>query len=307
MDKDYKYIKTVAENHGLTKSAELLFISVPALSKYIKNKEEELGVLLFIRSGKKFDLTYAGQKYLEYKKQVNSLKQKFEDTVLNHNQYAKKTLRIGFPLSLAKVVVTKVIRTFRQKYPNILLQIHEDKTINLNEMLKKDELDLIITLKQIDHPDDYEIYTLLTGQIALIGADTQQYSINSQFRTNFKYPWIDIDTVKKIPIIGLRRHSYYLELFKTYLLTEAGEEPNINVSLSTIEHVLLAVQSKIGWAPLPDCLVKLNGFKNLDLYSFGKQPINMQIQIICSKEINTSPATQEFIKICQNKIRKEIK
>lgn len=307
MNKDYKYIKTVADNQGLTKAAEQLFISVPALSKFIKNKENDLGVAIFIRDGKKFKLTFEGQKYLEYEKKVSLLKQSFENQILNHNQFAKKTLRIGFPLSLARVIVNKVLKVFDRRYPNTLLQIHEDKVVNLNRMLEKDQLDLIITMKDINHPDDYEVYPLVEGQVALIGANTEQYGIDAKYRPAFNYPWIDINVAKKIPIIGLRKHSYYLELFKAYLLTEANEVPSINVTLSTIEHVLLAVKQEIGWAPLPDFLVKLSGYKNLDMYSFGKEPLNAHLQIICTKETSESPATQEFIKICQDKFREEAK
>ncbi|MBP2057118.1 DNA-binding transcriptional LysR family regulator [Lactobacillus colini] len=306
MNKDYTYIKTVAENQGLTAAAEQLYVSVSALSKFIKNKETELGITLFIRDGKKFKLTYAGQKYLEYERKVYLLRQNFENEILNHNQYAKKTLRIGFPLSLAQIVVSKVIKTFKKRYPNVLLQIHEDKAVNLNQMLEKNRLDLILTLKEIDHPDDYAIYPLLDGQVALVGHNTNKYVINSKFRTNFSYPWIDIDIAKKIPIIALRKHSYYMELFKTYLLTETGKEPNVNITLSSIEHVLLAIKSDLGWAPLPDFLIWLNNFKNLDLYSWGRQPLDTHLMLICSKVASKSPAAQEFIKICSEKIWKEV-
>ena len=63
--KEQTYVCVLAECGNITKAAERLFISQPALSIYISTLEKNLGVRLFDRSGKRFTLTWAGEMYVE--------------------------------------------------------------------------------------------------------------------------------------------------------------------------------------------------------------------------------------------------
>ena len=60
-EKDYQYTLTIAKCQSFSKAAELLYISQPALSRYISALEKRLGVVLFDRSATPIQLTSAGQ------------------------------------------------------------------------------------------------------------------------------------------------------------------------------------------------------------------------------------------------------
>ena len=75
--REQKYVCTLAELGNLTRAAERLYISQPALSIYITNLEKNLGIPLFDRSGKKFTLTYAGEQYVEKAKKMLELEREF--------------------------------------------------------------------------------------------------------------------------------------------------------------------------------------------------------------------------------------
>ena len=64
-----KYIKTIAQYHSFSKAAQVLYVSQPALSRFVKKVEDELGVTLFDRDTIPLRLTLAGQRYLEYVEQ----------------------------------------------------------------------------------------------------------------------------------------------------------------------------------------------------------------------------------------------
>lgn len=308
MRKDYTYIQRIAEYGGLTKAADELFVSVPALSRFVKNKEKELGVKLFQRNGKTFQLTYAGQKYLETEEQIQTLWRNFDNSVQNHTQGLKTTLKIGFPLSLGKILISKIIPRFEKKYPRISLYAYEDKVVVLNRLLLQGKLDLIFTMKEFENKDtsNIDIFPIVSGQICLIAPERTSTVVETNYRPSFSYPWLKPKTINKLPLIGLRQHSFFREHIKKYLLTTIAQEPNIQITLSTIEHVLLAVDSNIGWTPMVDFLVYLSGLKHLKLYSFGSQPYQMNLVIACNKGITDSSANLEFINLCINKIRKEV-
>ena len=68
--RQFMYVSMAAECGSFTKAAEKLFITQPALSSYISKLEEELGVRLFDRSVTPLGLTYAGEKYLAYARDI---------------------------------------------------------------------------------------------------------------------------------------------------------------------------------------------------------------------------------------------
>ncbi|MEG2733325.1 MAG: LysR family transcriptional regulator, partial [Clostridium sp.] len=75
--KEQQYVCALAEQQNITRAAEKLFISQPALSIYIGNLEKMLGVKLFERVGKRFILTYVGEKYVEKAREMLRLEEEF--------------------------------------------------------------------------------------------------------------------------------------------------------------------------------------------------------------------------------------
>ena len=63
--KQARYICAIAREGSITAAAKKLYVSQPSLSQMLKQVEGELGVALFDRSVSPFQLTYAGEKYLQ--------------------------------------------------------------------------------------------------------------------------------------------------------------------------------------------------------------------------------------------------
>ena len=70
--RDFEYIIEIANQRSISKAAASLFVSQPALSKYVQRMEESLGVRLFQRVGKQFIPTYAGERCVEKARQILS-------------------------------------------------------------------------------------------------------------------------------------------------------------------------------------------------------------------------------------------
>ena len=62
--RDYEYIIAIAEQGSITRAATQLFITQPALTKFLKRTEDSLGLKLFNRNGNQFLLTEAGRRYV---------------------------------------------------------------------------------------------------------------------------------------------------------------------------------------------------------------------------------------------------
>ena len=127
-----------AEQLNFSNAANLLFISQPSLSYQIAELERELGVKLFYRDKRKVILTAAGEHALPIAKQMVSLYEKLEDSLIHPDQpnVQKLTLRIAISSS-AKIYrfdnLRRIIRSIRSDYPASSITVDfmtDDEVVN---------------------------------------------------------------------------------------------------------------------------------------------------------------------------------
>nr|WP_223435832.1 LysR family transcriptional regulator [Metabacillus dongyingensis] len=113
------YFQTVAQVQHITRAADLLSISQPALSRSILKLEDELGVQLFDRKGRNIYLNRYGRMFLnrveQSIKQIEIGKQEIWDEIHPDNG----TISLSFLPSLGINVVPNIISTFQKTYPNV--------------------------------------------------------------------------------------------------------------------------------------------------------------------------------------------
>lgn len=142
--KEQRYVCTLAEVGNLTKAADQLFISQPALSIYISNLEKRLGTSLFERQGKKFVLTQAGERYVRHARKILEEAKAFDGelTTLLSDQTGR--LRLGIPLLRGPWLMPQVLIEFRKRWPEVELCLREGNITFLNKLLEAHELDMIL-------------------------------------------------------------------------------------------------------------------------------------------------------------------
>lgn len=164
--REQKYVCTLAECGNLTRASERLFISQPALSVYITNLEKSIGVPLFDRSGKRFTLTYAGERYVEKARQMLLMEQAFREEICAVVQETAGRLRLGVSQRRGAWLIPEVIVKYGEQWPEIDLVIREGNITDLNEMLKNNELDILILNKE-DVSVDMEAQPLFTEEFLM--------------------------------------------------------------------------------------------------------------------------------------------
>lgn len=142
--KEQTYVCVLAECGNITKAAEQLFISQPALSIYISTLEKNLGAKLFDRSGKKFVLTYAGERYVEKARKMLALKAEFDEELAEITGERQGRIRIGVQLRRETWLIPPVIARFKCEYPEIEIIIREGNHGELMQMFDAYELDLVL-------------------------------------------------------------------------------------------------------------------------------------------------------------------
>lgn len=142
--KQLNYALTVQETLHFKKAAEKCNISPSALSTALNELEKRLGLQIFERDNKKVLVTPIGRRVLLQARsimlQVNDL-QEFAD---NQNCLFSYPLNIGLIPTVAPYLLPKLLPILNQKYPLARLQIVENQSHILTEMLRSGELDAAI-------------------------------------------------------------------------------------------------------------------------------------------------------------------
>ncbi|TQR13321.1 LysR family transcriptional regulator [Psychrobacillus soli] len=139
-----EYFQTLAKVQHMTRAAELLSISQPALSRSIASLEEEIGVPLFDRQGRSIILNRYGMMFLE---RVNRIMNEMNDGLNDIQQLIAPEhgeISLGFLHTLGISTVPNIIRAFHDQYPHITFQFKQNHTHTLLQELKSGELDLCL-------------------------------------------------------------------------------------------------------------------------------------------------------------------
>lgn len=140
----YKVFYYVAKHKNLTRAAEELFISQPAITQSIKKLEEQIGYTLFYRTKHGMNLTKEGEILLDYLKDPIECLQKGKSRIEEIFEEKNMIIRLGGGTTVLQHNLLGPLQKFRNRHKQIQFIIKHDITKKLLEMLVNDQLDLII-------------------------------------------------------------------------------------------------------------------------------------------------------------------
>ncbi len=141
----YKVFYTVATVGNITKAAEELYISQPAVTKAIHTLETNLGGVLFIRTKKGVTLTEEGKVLLGYVKNILTEARNAENKFNSLIKLEEGKIRIGASATVSKHFLMPYIAEFHRMYPNIDIEITNELTVNLMSDLRNGYVDFLVT------------------------------------------------------------------------------------------------------------------------------------------------------------------
>ena len=133
----------VYKQGSITKAAQSLNLTQPAVSQHIKHLEDEYNVKLFFCGDKELKLTEDGEILIKYAKRINSLEQSLV-TALKNRKRNIRHLTIGVTQSLEMGLSTNLFPAFCDENPKTHVTIISDTIQNLYQKLKTYELDVIL-------------------------------------------------------------------------------------------------------------------------------------------------------------------
>ena len=217
----------VAHEENLTKASNILHVSQPAVTKHIKNLENELNVKLFKRSKYGMVLTDEGKKlYLQIKEAINILNK--ADSLFN----ACQDINLGVHINMPNAIYNNGISKFYEENKNSTINILKLIAEHMFSMLDKQELDLAFSKRYSEELYDTKIIKFIN-----LGYLHDVFVVNA----NSKYlgQKLSKNDLKRETIYTLKKFSSAYINLKNGLEFKANDEINIkNVTYSGIIEIL---------------------------------------------------------------------
>ena len=193
--RDFEYIIEIANQRSISKAAASLFVSQPALSKYVQRMEESLGVRLFQRVGKQFILTYAGERCVEKARQILSLHEQMVNEMRDISMSRAGKIALGVPMGRTDFFMSGIMPRFRTQYPQVVVDIYEGNTRRLLRQVHSGELAMALcNYNDVDLFSDELRYVDLSPEEMVLavpaGHALERLAVPNQ---NSRFPYLDFD------------------------------------------------------------------------------------------------------------------
>ena len=132
----------VAKTEQISKAAEILNVSQPAISQQIKSLEDQIGFKLFSRSKKGVKLTQEAEEIFAYCKNIFAQVESINHTLQNISSLDTGTLRIGASDTICKYYLIDKLKTFEELYPKIRYRVTNCTTNESLTLLKNNDVDI---------------------------------------------------------------------------------------------------------------------------------------------------------------------
>lgn len=140
----YRIFYEVAKRGNITKAAEELYISQPAVTQAIHSLEKQIGATLFIRAKKGVTLTEEAKVLFQFVESGLNYIKNGENKFKELMNIESGTLKIGASTTVTQHVLLKYLDVFQERYPNVSISIVNNLTQDLVKLLREGSVDLLI-------------------------------------------------------------------------------------------------------------------------------------------------------------------
>jgi DNA-binding transcriptional LysR family regulator len=245
-EKDWVALRLLYEEKNISRAAERLYISQPALTYRLKNIEKEFGTSIFFKIKGGIEFTSEGTHLACYAEEMIIKLQKTKDYMLNMQNVVRGTLRLGVSSNFAQYKLPKILKKFSIKYPLVQFNVNTGWSTEIMNLLDSASVQLGILRGNYEW---YGIKTLLHKERLCLISKTE----------------VDLENLPNLPFINYKTDSSLKSLMNGWWHDRFSEPPLVTMETDRQETCKEMVKNGLGVSILPEICMQPSD----NLYTYG--------------------------------------
>lgn len=289
--KQLRYFLAVAEEKSFSRAAERLHISQPPLSQQIMKLESELGVKLFARTTRTFELTVAGKALMSEASELLAKMRMTIDTIRQIDRGEVGRLRVGIVGSAMWGPIPSLLEEFQTKFPRVTWTIHELGPTLQYEALRAKQVDVGFWREPRLDEDDLKQDNL---RQELCFREDVCVAIN-EHHPLAKEEAIELMDIADEPMLTLALDKSSFPRYLIQCCVKAGFQPTIFQEASEPQTLLAMVGAGLGVALLPETTSRI-GWPGVVFLPIRSNPPSANLYITYTT-LDDAPVVRAFLNI----------
>ncbi len=280
-----KTFQTVARLLNFNRSAEILNYSQSAVSAQIKLLEEELGVPLFDRLGKRVRLTEAGRMLVRYSSKMIDI-EKEALAIVAGGKEPRGSISLRIPQSIGTYLLPSVLKKFQARFPRVGFDVGSCAYQALPNELKTGVTDVAFLLADSIHFSELNVELLRIEPLVMASSPAHPLAAKSA---------LGVRDLAGETILLPKHDCSYKMFFEKSLAEEKMEAPTM-MELNSIEAIKQCMIKGIGVTMIPAISIRREiTQKRLAVLPWSDEPLEMAVLMIWHKDKWLSPTLLAFM------------
>ncbi|MBI0576771.1 LysR family transcriptional regulator [Neobacillus cucumis] len=237
-EKDWVILQTIFEERNISKAAEKLYISQPALTYRLQQLEREFDTMIVARGKRGVEFTPQGEYLAQYARNMILQYRNTKEYLQNLDKEIRGSLRIGVSGIFARYELPAILKEFIEQYPNVEVIVKTGWSVEINHMLHKEEVHLGIVRGNYFWQE--EKYLFHEEPMIIVS----------------KKPITDLKELPKIPRVNYETDQTQKTLIDNWWEETFDQPPTITMEVDRIDTCKEMVLMGLGYAILPSICLK---------------------------------------------------
>lgn len=295
--KQLKYVLVLAHEGSFSRAADVLGISQPSLSQYIKKIEREVGLELFDRTNGDIRVTDAGRAYIDAGRKILELEHQMEVKFSDLAANKAGSLIVGASPYRTAAMMPEIAKRFQAVHPGMHLVVCEGTTAALVEGMEHGEYDLCLTLLPID--DRVFAWEKVVEEELVLAVPAGMPPFSSNHVSGRKYPVIDAAALNGQRMVMLTDTQFMQKQLQN-LAADYGLTLHTAAVVKSLEAQIEMVRAGVGMALVPAGIERFCTPEEVTFYSFAQELPKREVVVMWRKDRTLSKAAEELKSVIQS-------